>query len=98
MPDLGMPPDLRSAGSGGVGGGGGDWQETGGVDLQGGNGRGGEGGRVRVGHHLVLHHGRKARRRARVDGSAVGRISFDATGAEASGGRGERVWRAEAVA
>lgn len=59
-------------------------------------GRGG--GRVRVGHHLVLHHGRKARRRARVDGSAVGRISFDATGAEASGGRGERVWRAEAVA
>jgi hypothetical protein len=60
---------------------------------------GGEGrGRVRVGHHLVLHHGRKARRRARVDGSAVGRISFDATGAEASGGRGERVWRAEAVA
>jgi hypothetical protein len=27
-----------------VGGGGGDWQETGGVDLQGGNGRGGEGG------------------------------------------------------
>jgi hypothetical protein len=59
---------------------------------------GGEGGRVRVGHHLVLHHGRKARRRARVDGRSVGRMSFDATGAEASDGRGERVWRAEAVA